>query len=282
MNFSTPIQNLVSEEIFPGNLNQVLNKELQFYNVDIMSDNGFFFSNPLQYKSIQSYRVIDTSYYFQNPPYIASVRISITNFKETYMRTYQKLQTALAQTGGMTNIVMILFTAINTYFSGFDFVETMSKAIDEKLVKKGKGKSSGNKNEMVLITPSQDNNRSENLSISENKKEKISLNGGKKKLEPDYVVKNLIEDVKSCILPHISFSDRIAFLFICCFNSKKEMMERFVRVKSKIQQAMDYKSIIKVSMLFQDMTDPEREMIAKEIKKIIKIRRNKTNHKGDV
>lgn len=267
MNYNEPIQQVISSELFPGSLNQIVWKDIIFYKVYIAADNGVLLMDMVEYDSFQKFSIIDRSFNFPNPPYYSIISVALTNFKDLYMRVYQKIQKALAETWGLVRFIIILLHFLNTYLARFDQTAwllggiTLNK-INTNMTHKGflinQDVPSGN-----LISLRSEKNAVIKLGVDSEALEK------KKSITPTTDLKD-----EMIFFQEVGFWERIEFLFsnFKFWGEKNSHKQQYYKLVNYVRRQLDYKKIFKMSMEFDEFIEMKKEFNENK-SKIIKVKR---------
>lgn len=128
----TPVKPFLNQALIKGSLESVSTENFAYRMFDFNSDNGWIFEDydiTHYYQFDQRFLQFSTS---KTVPYVNAIIFNISNIKEIYSRSYVKVQTVLANTGGIIKLLLLIGITLNTYFAEIDLFVSIHSALDDE------------------------------------------------------------------------------------------------------------------------------------------------------
>jgi hypothetical protein len=223
--------------------------------INLVTDSGLLLDTHEERTSFQ-FKSSTAFSFGPNPNYIFVVKLYISNIVETYTRRYLKLQTVLANVGGITKFFMIFLGLVNSYFANFSFKEKILLSSVSKLKKLNLNKTIPNQ---VSFSQSNDFLKADNF-LNKTKKSPINFitiddNEERKASEMGKIHNLYLTNHFSKVLNYKSFK---LYKLCICSKSHNLILKKMEKI---IEKEMDYLKLFKLSSKF-NLT--ERILFGKE------------------
>lgn len=123
--YENPFITKYSREAFPVTIQTRTSVTLTYQVLEVQTDDGLIFSNNNVTTSAGVSSIITNTLFYSDTVQFFGLAISLDQMNSVYKRSYLKLQTVLANTGGILRLIIVLFIFIAEYFSDFNVIENL-------------------------------------------------------------------------------------------------------------------------------------------------------------
>lgn len=244
-NFENPLQKTMKEIAQPTTLTQQIIKLLSLDTLQVSTDNGILVDEINSVYSFQRESLIEYSVYNQKPSVYALIQVVLNGKKQQIIRNYIKIQSVLASTFTIIEIIKIVISFFNSFLSKY----TLTYQIYDELNKCLKSEEVDDQN---------DERKDSNLKNTEQLKTDSNLQGNLKKNLPQY-------------FPKLNFF-QIFLINIPFIDSYKEINLAYEKMREIIETSVDYINIIKLYLTFNRINNDYIPITKNEIENSKSIR----------
>jgi len=246
-NYDAPLQKAMKEIAQPTTLTQQIIKLLSLDSLQVSTDNGILTDNINSVYSYQRESLIEYSLYNQKPSVYALIQVVMSGKKQQYIRNYIKIQTVLANTFTIINIINLVIS----YFNGFLAKYQLTYDIYNELYKCVKSEESDDQNE---------DRKDSSVKNTEQFKTESNLQGNLKKNLPQF-------------FPKLNFFQTL-LLKIPYVESYKEINSAYDQMRDLIETSLDYINVIKLYLTLNKINNDYLPVVKNDIESSKSMRSN--------
>jgi hypothetical protein len=236
-NYENPLQKAMKEIAQPTTLTQQIIKLLSLDSLQVSTDNGILTDNINSVYAYQRESLIEYSLYNQKPSVYAFIQVVLSGKKQQFIRNYIKIQTVLANTFTIINIIKFALSYFNSFLCRYQ----ITYDIYNELYKCVKSEESDDN----------DDRKDSSMKNTEQFKTESNLQGNLKKNLPQF-------------FPKLNFLQTL-LLKIPYVDSHKEINLAYDKMRDMIETSLDYINIIKLYLTLNKIQTEYQPIVKNEV-----------------